>query len=319
MNSHDSGVAYALMEHTVRQTVQKRANQIADITDAIHHGFKPEPDLAAHHLPLLSDEALDRVFKESEKWRDKSHERALEEIVRKQQDDYNELDGYYVDLRVILGTQDVPHYFNPKPGKPKHIQYTEQRARALVANSENSERNRKAAEDAEARVDLLGRYVKACDDKRIPYNWNVFKLPTAALRDTVWSAENEERLTNCETDGGRLNHFTERKRQETEQSLYWHVRNAERTRKLIASMTGTRFGADTAGQLLDALLDRPQTGEQTKDWQPAEDWIVWEWQYKPNDLPADQVVEIRTYGGGENILEAGVVEWSDVEKYRRVK
>lgn len=263
MNSHDSGVAYALTSANDRQRIQKRANWTADITDAMHNGFKAEPDLSPCHLPLLSDEALERVFKESEKWRDKAHERALEEIVRKQQDDYNELDRYYVDLRVILGTQDVPHYFNPKPGKPKHIQYTEQRARALVANSENSERNRKAAEDAEARVDLLGRYVKACDEKRIPYNWNVFKLPTAALRHTVQAAEATERLTNCDTDPDRVNYFTERKHQETEQSLYWHVRNAERTRKLIASMTGTRFGADTAEQLLDALLDRPQCGEQT--------------------------------------------------------
>ena len=319
MNSHDKGVAYALNSTEGRQRIQYRANWIADVTDAIHNGFKAEPDLAPCHLPLLSDDALERVFKESEKWRDKAHERALQEIIREKQEESNTLNQYYVDLRVILGTADVPHYFNPKPGKPKHIQYTEQRARALVANSENSERNRQAAEAAEARVDLLERYVKACDDKRLPYNWNVFKMGTKALQDLVWEHEGRERLTNIATSAEDAHWFETRKAQETEQSLRWHARNAEATRKLIASLTGSRIDYATAEQLLDVLLARPQTGEQTKDWQPAEDWIVWEWQYKPNDLPDDQVVEIRTYGGGENILEAGVVEWSDVEKYRRVK
>lgn len=311
MNSHDSGVAYALTSADNRQRIQKRANWTADITDAMHNGFKAEPDLSPCHLPLLSDDALERVFKESEKWRDKSHERALEEIIRKQEDDYNELDRYYVDLRVILGTQDVPHYFNPKPGKPKHIQYTEQRARALVANSENSERNRKAAEDAEQRVDLLGRYVKACDVKRIPYNWNVFKLPTAALRDTVWSAENEERLTNCETDGDRLNHFTERKRQETEQSLRWHARNADKTRKLIASMTGSRIDYATAEQLLDVLLDRPQTGEQT----PGPYWTTWEWGYMPKDLKWSDEIEYKDADGKLYSAQASAIDWSEVKQY----
>lgn len=320
MNSHDKGVAYALNSTEGRQRIQYRANWIADVTDAIQNGFKAEPDLAPHHLPLLSDDALERVFKESEKWRDKSRERALEEIIREKQEESNTLNQYYVDLRVILGTADVPHYFNPKPGKPKHIQYTEQRARALVANSENSERNRQAAEAAEARVDLLERYVKACDEKRLPYNWNVFKLPNAALRQTVQAAEATERLTNCDTDVDRVNYFAERKAQETEQSLRWHVKRHEAVRQLIHRMNNNgEIRVAKASELMDTLLDRPQTGDQSKDWQPAEDWIVWEWQYKPNDLPDDQVVEIRTYGGGENILEAGVVEWSDVEKYRRVK
>ncbi len=315
MNSHDSGVAYALMEHTVRQTVQKRANQIADITDAIQHGFKAEPDLAPCHLPLLSDDALARIFTESEKWRDKSHERALEEIIREKQEESNTLNQYYVDLRVILGTADVPHYFNPKPGKPKHIQYTEQRARALVANSENSERNRKAAEDAEARVDLLERYVTACDEKRIPYNWNVFKLPTAALRHTVQAAEATERLTRCDTDPDRVNHFTERKLQETEQSLRWHAKRHEAVRQLIHRMNNNgEIRVAKASELMDTLLDRAQTGEQQ-----TEGWILWEWQYKPRDLYDDDMVEIRTYDGGTNTLRAQVVEWSDVEKYRPVK
>lgn len=264
MNSHDQGLLYACLTIEQRQRLTTRQIHLADIRDAMAQGFKPEPDLAEHHLPLLSDEALARVFSEAEKWRDKSHERALEAELLKSREAERVMSNYYVDLRVILGTLDVPHYYNPKPGKPKHIQYTEQRARALVANSENSERNRKAAEDAEARVDLLERYVKACDDKRIPYNWNVFKLPTAALRDTVWSAENEERLTNCETDGGRLNHFTERKRQETEQSLRWYTRRYEALRKEIVHLIGfSRISPEVGEKLLDVLLDRPQTGEQT--------------------------------------------------------
>lgn len=320
MNSHDQGLLYACLTIEQRQRLTTRQIHLADIRDAMAQGFKPEPDLAEHHLPLLSDEALARVFSEAEKWRDKSRERDLEKRLESMTQAEKQISDYYVDLRVILGTQDVPHYFNPKPGKPKHIQYTEQRARALVANSENSEKNRRAAEDAEARVDLLGRYVKACDEKRIPYNWNVFKLPTAALRHTVQAAEATERLTNCDTNPDRVNYFAERKAQELEQSLRWHAKRGEAVRKEIVHLIGfSRISPEVGEKLLDVLLDRPQCGEQTKDWQPAEDWIVWEWQYKPNDLPADQVVEIRTYGGGENILEAGVVEWSDVEKYRRVK
>lgn len=319
MNSHDKGVAYALNSTEARQRIQFRANWIADVTDAIHNGFKAEPDLAPCHLPLLSDDALERVFKESEKWRDKSHERALEARIQTLIDADEKLNGYYVNLRGILDALDVPNHFRPIDGNPKHIAWTEQKARELVKKADDSDRNRRAAVDAEQRVELLERYVKECDDKRLPYNWNVFKMGTGALRDLVWWHSQQEKITNCETDHERIVWSENRSKQDTEQSLRWHARNAEKCRKLIEQLTGTRFGADTAGQLLDALLDRPQTGEQSKDWQPAGDWIVWEWQYKPNDLPDDQVVEIRTYGGGENILEAGVVEWSDVEKYRRVK
>lgn len=319
MNSHDSGLLYACLTVEQRQRLTTRQIHLADIRDAMGQGFKPEPDLAEHHLPLLSDEALARVFSESEKWRDKSRERELEALAERMREDNERIGGYYVNLRGILDALDVPNHFRPIDGNPKHVAWTEQKARELVKKADNSERNRRAAMDAEHRVDLLGRYVKACDEKRLPYNWNVFKLPTAALRDVVCSAEREERLTNCDTNPDRVNYFTERKAQEAEQSLRWHARNADKTRKLIEQYRGGRITVHTAEALLDALLDRPQTGEQTKGWQPAEDWIVWEWQYKPNDLPADQVVEIRTYGGGENILEAGVVEWSDVEKYRRVK
>lgn len=319
MQSHDNGVAYALNSHEQRQRIQQRANQVADITDAIHNGFKAEPDLSPCHLPLLSDDALARIFAESEKWRDKSHERALEARIQTLIDADEKLNGYYVNLRGILDALDVPNHFRPIDGNPKHIAWTEQKARELVKKADDSERNRRAATEAEQRVDLLERYVKACDEKRLPYNWNVFRLPLAPLRDTVCSHEREERLTNCDTNPDRITYLAERKHQETEQSLRWHAQRAEAVRKLIVSLNGSRFGPATAEALLDALLGRPQTGEQTKDWQPAEHWIVWEWQYKPNDLPDDQVVEIRTYGGGENILEAGVVEWSDVEKYRRVK
>lgn len=320
MNSHDKGVAYALNSTEARQRIQFRANWIADVTDAIQQGFKAEPDLAPCHLPLLSDDALERVFKESEKWRDKSHERALEEIIQTKQAEYNKLNDHYIALRQILDALDVPGNFRSVLGQPRHIAWTEQKARELVKKADDSERNRRAAVDAEQRVDLLGRYVKACDDKRLPYNWNVFKLPTAALRDIVCSHEREEPLTNCDTDHERVALSEFRRVQDTEQSLRWHAQRGEAVRKLILRMNNYgEIPVAKASELMDALLDRPQTGEQSKDWQPAGDWIVWEWQYKPNDLPDDQVVEIRTYGGGENILEAGVVEWSDVEKYRRVK
>ncbi|WPJ70636.1 hypothetical protein [Escherichia phage vB-Eco-KMB41] len=314
MNSHDQGLLYACLTIEQRQRLTTRQIHLADIRDAMAQGFKPEPDLAEHHLPLLSDEALARVFSESEKWRDKTRERELEALAERMREDNERIGGYYVDLRVILGTQDVPHYFNPKPGKPKHIQYTEQRARALVANSENSERNRKAAEDAEARVDLLGRYVKACDEKRIPYNWNVFKLPTAALRHTVQAAEATERLTNCETDGDRLNHFAERKRQETEQSLRWHVKRHEAVRQLIHRMNNNgEIRVAAASELMDVLLDRPQTGEQD------EGWTVWEWGYAPKSLNRDTLLELELTSGDRVTLDSSVVEWADVKRYRVVK
>lgn len=319
MNSHDTGLLYASLTPEQRQRFTTRKIHLADVRDAMEQGFKPEPDVALHHLPLLSDEALARFFTESEKWRDKSNERALERKIQTLLDADEKLNGYYVNLRKILDALDVPNHFRQIDGNPKQIAWTEQKARELVKKADDSERNRRAATEAEQRVDLLERYVKACDDKRLPYNWNVFRLPLAPLRDTVCSHEREEPLTNCDTNADRVAYLATRKQQETEQSLRWHARNAEATRKLIGSLTGSRIDYATAEQLLDVLLARPQTGEQSKDWQPAGDWIVWEWQYKPNDLPYDQVVEIRTYGGGENILEAGVVEWSDVEKYRRVK
>lgn len=314
MNSHDQGLLYASLTPEQRQRFTTRQIHLADIRDAMEQGFKPEPDVALHHLPLLSDEALARFFAESEKWRDKSRERDLEKRLASMTQAEKEISDYYVDLRVILGTQDVPHYFNPKPGKPKHIQYTEQRARALVANSENSERNRKAAEEAEERVDLLGRYVAACDDKRLPYNWNVFKLPNAALRQTVYAAEATERLTNCDTDVDRVNYFAERKAQETEQSLRWHVKRHEAVRQMIHRMNNNgEIRVAKASELMDALLDRPQTGDQT----PA--WTTWEWGYAPKDITRDTLLELRLKSGDVVILDSSVVEWADVEAYRPAK
>lgn len=313
MNSHDSGVAYALNSTEGRHRIQQRANWIADVTDAIQQGFKAEPDLAPCHLPLLSDDALERVFKESEKWRDKSHERALEQIIKDKQEESNTLNGYYVNLRGILDALDVPTHFRPIDGNPKHIAWTEQKARELVKKASDSDQNRRAAVDAEQRVDLLERYVKECDDKRIPYNWNVFRMGTGALRDLVWWHSQQEKITNCETDHERIVWSEIRSKQDTEQSLRWHARNAEATRKLIASLTGSRIDYTTAEQLLDVLLDRPQCGEQT----PA--WTTWEWGYAPKDITRDTLLELRLKSGDVVILDSSVVEWADVEAYRPAK
>lgn len=310
---NDIGMAYAALNKEARKDVHARMNKIADITDAIQHGFKAEPDLAPCHLPLLSDDALARIFTESENWRDKSHERALEQIIRDKQEESDTLNRYYVNLRGILDALDVPNHFRPIDGNPKHIAWTEQKARELVKKADDSDRNRRAAVNAEQRVDLLERYVKACDLARLPYNWNVFKLPTAALRDTVYAAETTERLTNCDTNADRVNYLATRKAQDTEQSLRWHARNAEKCRRLIEQFTGTRFGTDTADSLLDALLDRPQTGEQT----PA--WTTWEWGYAPKDITRDTLLELRLKSGDVVILDSSVVEWADVEAYRPAK
>lgn len=140
MNSHDKGVAYALTSHDSRQSIQQRANQIADITDAIHHGFKAEPDLAPYHLPLLSDDALERVFKESEKWRDKSRERGLEAELLKSREAEKVISDHYVNLRQILDSMDVPGSFRSVLGQPRHIAWTEQKARELVAKADDSDK-----------------------------------------------------------------------------------------------------------------------------------------------------------------------------------
>lgn len=310
---NDIGMAYAALNKEARKDVHARMNKVADITDAIQHGFKAEPDLAPCHLPLLSDDALERVFKESEKWRDKSHERALEARIQTLIDADEKLNGYYVNLRGILDALDVPTHFRPIDGNPKHIAWTEQKARELVKKADDSDRNRRAAVDAEQRVELLERYVKECDDKRLPYNWNVFRMGTGALRDLVWWHSQQEKITNCETDHERIVWSENRSKQDTEQSLRWHARNAEATRKLIASLTGSRIDYATAEQLLDALLDRPQTGDQT----PA--WTTWEWGYAPKDITRDTLLELRLKSGDVVILDSSVVEWADVEAYRPAK
>lgn len=310
MNSHDQGLLYACLTIEQRQRLTTRQIHLADVRDAMEQGFKPEPDVALHHLPLLSDEALARFFTESEKWRDKAHERALEERIQTLIKADEELNGYYVNLRQILDALDVPNHFRPIDGNPKHIAWTEQKARELVKKASDSEQNRKAAIDAEQRVDLLGRYVKACDEKRIPYNWNVFKMGTAALRDLVWEHESRERLTNLSTSAEFANLFSERKRQELEQSLRWHTQRGEAVRKMIVDFNGSRFGPDTAEALLDALLDRPQTGDQTKG------WTTWEWAYMPKDLKWDTAIEYLDADGAQCEGQASAIDWSDVRKYR---
>lgn len=284
----------------------KRGALISDICGAMSNGFKAESDLAPHHLPLLSDEALERVFNESEKWRDKTRERELEELVERMRSDNERIGGYYVDLRGIIGAMDVPYYFNPKPGKPRHIQWSEQIARGLVNTAEVSDRNRMSAIDAEQRVDFLGRYVKACDDKRIPYNWNVFKMPIGPLRDTVYSHEGQARLTNCDTNPDRVNHFAERKAQETEQSLRWHSQRADETRRMVQMMASTgQIPTENGQELLDVLLGNV--------------WTVWEWGYTPKDITRDTLLEVKLTNGDRVTLDSSVIEWSEVKAYRLAK
>lgn len=315
MNSNDQGLLYASLTPEQRQRFITREIHLADVRDAMEKGFKPEPDVAIHHLPLLSDEALARFFTESEKWRDKSHERALEERIQTLIDADEKLNGYYVNLRAILDALDVPNHFRPIDGNPKHIAWTEQKARELVKKASDSDVNRRIASNAEKRVDLLERYVKVCDEKRIPYNWNVFKMTANAIQDMVWEHERRERLTNLATNPDNVTMFTERKRQELEQSLRRHAQRGEAVRKLIVSMIGfSRISPEVGEKLLDALLDRPQTGEQQ-----TEGWIAWEWDYKPRSLDDADTVEIQMKGGKRNTLEAGVIDWSLIQRYRPVK
>lgn len=48
-------------------------------------------------------------------------------------------------------------------------------------------------------------------------------------------------------------------------------------------------------------------------------WIVWEWDYQPGDMPATAIVEIKTHDNRTNILEASVIDWSQVAKYRIIQ
>lgn len=313
----DDVLIHSAIPYEQRQRLIMRNVHILDIKNAMEKGFKAEPDLAPHHLPLLSDDALERIFNESEKWRDKAHERALEQTILDKQDECNELNDRYVALREIIGAMFVPDGYH-RDDSDRYFRWTEKMARELVAKADASDRNRQAAEDAEHRVNLLERYVKACDDKRLPYNWNVFKLPNAALRDLVWEHESRERLTNIATSAEDAHWFETRKAQETEQSLRWHVKRHEAVRQIIHRMNNNgEILVAKASELMDALLDRPQTGEQTQAWNPA--WTTWEWGYEPKDITRDTKLELRLKSGDVVILDSSVVEWADVEAYRPAK
>ncbi len=313
MNSHDEGLLYAHMSHEDRARYTQRKIRVSDIADAMANGFKAEPDLSPCHLPLLSDDALARVHAESEKWRDKYRERELEQELDQMRAAEAAVSGYYVTLREIIGAMHVPHGWRGIMGQPQHVAWTEQVARELVAKAEKADKFDKAARLAEDRLDLLERYVTACDKKRAPYNWNAFKMPTDSLRQHVYQLESMEPLTRCDCNAERVAWFETRTAQETDQSLRWYVQRSDETRKAIEDMRRDGFapyiGEDAAEYLLDALLERSAPGQ----------WVVWEWGYKPKNLPDDTMVDIKLHNGEGNTLEAGVVEWSDVKKYRRAK
>jgi hypothetical protein len=62
-------------------------------------------------------------------------------------------------------------------------------------------------------------------------------------------------------------------------------------------------------QMLGAARDIDAGGE----------WMLWDSKYKPNGLLETDMVEIVTKFDMENSLPAGVVDWSMVKRYRRVK
>lgn len=319
MNSHDEGLLYAHMSHEDRQRYTQRKIRVSDIADAMNHGFKAEPDLSPCHLPLLSDEALARIHSESEKWRDKHRERELEQELDQMRAAEANVSRYYVTLREIIGAMHVPPSFRSVLSQPQHVAWTEQKARELVKKAEDCAVYARTAQSAEKRVDLLERYVTACDAKRVPYNWNVFKMPTADLHQLVLQVESMEKLTRCDCNPERVAWFETRTQQETEQSLRWHSQRADETRKLIEQYRGGRITIGTAEALLDALLDRPQCGEAQPD---ADGWIVWQRfdkDRRPPLLNDEDMVEIETVGGGSNVLEAGVIAWEQVKRFRRAK
>lgn len=312
MNSHDEGLLYAHMSQEDRARYTQRKIRVSDIADAMNNGFKAEPDLSPCHLPLLSDDALARVHAESEKWRDKYRERELEQELDQMRAAEATVSGYYVTLREIIGAMHVPHGWRGIMGLPQHVAWTEQVARELVAKADKAGAFDKAARLAEERVDLLERYVTNCDEKRLPYNWNVFRMPNGHLRDFVRGQENMEKLTRCDCNAERVAWFETRVQQETEQSLRWHTKRGEALRSKIQALAATgRIPTEIGQDLLDAL-----TGREKPD---SEGWIVWEWGYKPHNMPDDALVDIMLHNGAGNTLEAGVVEWSDVKQYRRAK
>lgn len=313
MNSHDKGVGYALASKEQRQAMSTRQIHIADVSDAMSNGFKAEPDLSPCHLPLLSDEALARIHAESEKWRDQAREREMENRLNAALQRLSLSERCYDDLRTILGSTNVPDDYDPvggNDGKARHVSWTEHKAKQMVREAGRASGYASDAKTAEQRNELIERYVYACDKKRIPYNWNIFKMSTACLRRHVETFERMERLTRCDCDPERVAWFETRTHQETEQSLRWHAQRADETRKLIEQYRGGRVSIDTAEKLLDVLLDRAQCGEQTDGWQ------TWDSSSKPVGVHRDCRVEVRVSNGSTAKLAAGEVEWSDVKAFR---
>lgn len=314
-NSHDVGVSYALAEPAERQRMQTRAIHIADVVDAMEQGFRAEPDVPMSVLAMLSDEALAMLFEQSEEWRGKSRERELEQQIDQMRAAEATIGGYYVDLREIVGAMHVPADFRSIDGKPGHIAWTEQKARELVKQAARADAYAADARKAEARTELLERYVNACDSKRIPYNWNIFKMSTTALRRHVETFEHMDRLGRCDCNPERVAWFETRTQQETEQSLRWHMQRSEETRKLIDSLVRERLSESVADQLMDALMGRKADDDKGE-------WVTWgkmEKGRRPPLLNDDDMVEIETAGGGRNVLAAGVTAWEQVERFRRVK
>lgn len=320
MNSHDKGVVYGLASEEARANMHKRQIQIADIGDAMERGFVTEPKLAPEHLPLLSDVALAEIHEQSEDWRNKAHERALEELLREKQAESNELNDRYVKIREIIGALDVPPTFR-RDDSDRYYRWTEQTAIDLKTKADAADMDRKAAVDAEARVDLLGRYVRACDDKRRPYDWRVFTMPTKVLREMVslYESDATERLGRYTTNRSDANDFEKRLEQEAAQSARLRGQRIDETRLLVIKLSNYgQIPVERANQILDVLLDRPQAGEQ----QDAAGWIEWQpfdKDRRPTLLNDEDMVEIVTVAGSRNTLEAGVVAWEQVRRFRPVK
>ena len=67
-----------------------------------------------------------------------------------------------------------------------------------------------------------------------------------------------------------------------------------------------------------ALFDEPAQAFAVLQ-QKRGNWIVWEWDYQPGDMPATAIVAIKTHDNCTNILEASVIDWSQVAKYRIIQ
>lgn len=309
MNSHDKGVGYALASKEQRQAMSTRQIHIADIADAMLAGFKAEPELAACHLPLLTDEALARIHAESEKWRDQARERDLENRLNAALQRLSLSERCYDDLRTILGATNVPDDYDPvggNDGKARHVSWTEHKAKQMVREAGRASGYASDAKTAEQRNELIERYVYACDKKRIPYNWNIFKMSTACLRRHVETFEHMERLTRCDTNPERVAWFETRTHQETEQNLRKAMENIDATRRIIAQCSNGRINAGIISQLLEALAGGVV-------------WIPCLTSDKPEDLKAKELVEVEFHTGTRKVLLAGDVEWHKASKFRRVK